>query len=167
MVKFLNYLKKMNKKLVNYKYGDDLSKYININNYILKNYNNMNGGEYTFDAKTLKCVESPIGEYITNGACTAANIPSSNTPSNKHVNTDILLKSFQKLTNEMLDYISKSYNPNDPTDRTDYKKIARYLLFNIEVLSQYFPDDSLNELSGQIKSINEIIIQKIQEIGNL
>ncbi len=123
----------MNKKLVNYKYGDNLSKYINMNNQLL-NYN-LNGGNHE----------------ITN-------------TTNQKNGTDILLKSFQKLTDEMLSYISNSNNSSDPTD---YKKIVQYLLFNIEVLSQYFPNDSLNELSEQINSINAIIDQKLIDIKNL
>jgi hypothetical protein len=138
MVKFLNYLKQMNKILVNYKYGDNLSNYININNYLLKNYNKtiISGGKYDFDI-------------------------------NQKTETDVLLNAFHKLTNEMLEYISKSYNPNSNNDPIDYKKIAKYLLFNVEVLSQYFPNDSLNELSKQINSINTIIEQKLKEIQNL
>mgnify|MGYP003331515871 CR=1 FL=1 len=38
------------------KYGDDLSDYININNYILKNYRNMSGGDYTFDTTQNLCI---------------------------------------------------------------------------------------------------------------
>ena len=158
MVKFINYLKKMNKKLVNYKYGDDLSDYIKINNYILQNYNKniIGGGNFDYDAtKIPPCFESPTGKFNTIEEC--------NTNISK-TGIDVLLKAFQKLTDEMLEHISKSSNQNDPTD---YKKIAKYLLFNIEVLAQYFPNDSLNQLSNQIDSINTIISQKLKEVQNL
>jgi len=166
MVKFLNYLKKMNKKLVNYKYGDDLSNYINMNNYILKNYNKtiIHGGKYAYDATQGKCVESNTGSFDDLYECTTSNLTNGNA---HQTGTDILLKAFQKLTNEMLEYISNTYNPNNPNDPTDYKKIAKYLLFNVEVLAQYFPDNSLTELSHQIESLNTIISQKLEEVRNL
>ena len=173
MVKFLNYLKQMNKKLVNYKYGDNLSNYININNYLLKNYNKtiISGGKYDFDINQKKCIDVGVnGSFDTIEMCNLSHskpinvVTNSNTPK---TGTDVLLNAFQKLTDEMLEYISKSYNPNSNNDPTDYKKIAKYLLFNVEVLSQYFPNDSLNELSNQINSINTIIDQKLKEIQNL
>jgi hypothetical protein len=172
MVKFLNYLKRMNKKLVNYKYGDDLSRYITINNYILKNYNrNMSGGNYTFDATKKLCIDLPTGAYSTKDLCEKAqqsniNVLQTKTNESEHV-TNILLKAFQELTDEMLEQINKTYNSNDPTDSRDYKKISKYLLYNIEVLSQYFPDEYLIELSKQIISINEIVKQKLKEVENL